>query len=267
MSKNPCTMTGNLRCVTGTSSAASRAAYASPSSRRGSYSAVISVAGGHARQAGRLARAQAPVVQVVDAAHAVVREPADVVLPEEEALGVVARRGGLRVVSRRRVDEELVRDRIAVRVACHQAGDGGEVAARRVAGDGDPPGPADKARDVLVGPERCRGGIFGGGGELVLGCQSVTHGDHHAPRVARDSPAAVVAGLQAADGPLSAVEVNNHRLRGPGAVVIDLGADLAGGGGGLAISRTLAMAGRDPSVDIRSSFSRAWATVCRCTGG
>ena len=61
--------------------------------------------------------------------------------------------------------------------------DGGQVAAGRVAADGDAVGVDAQLGGIFVGPSQRAQRIFGGGRERVLRCEAVVDGEHRVPRL------------------------------------------------------------------------------------
>ena len=112
---------------------------------------------------------------------------------------------------RDRIDEQLeAHDRLA-RVAQVLADDGREVAAGRVAGDGEPPGVGAQQRGVRVRPARRGERVVGSGGEARLGRTAVADVEHDGARGVRQRPADRVVGLDRAEQPAAAVEVDDER--------------------------------------------------------
>ena len=198
--------------VAATPASRSRAAYASPSSRRMSCSAPTTRAGGSPpRKAARRGRRRGPSRR--PAAQVVVPVPAHPGRGQVEALGVVAPGGGVGGRVQHRVDEQLERDRWPAPVAGAQGDHRGQVAAGAVAGHGQPVlGAAQRGR-VARRPQGGRGGVLDRGRPAVLGGQPVAHRHHHRGHGRGQGPAQRVVAVQGPDHPAAAVEEDHDRER------------------------------------------------------
>ena len=136
--------------------------------------------------------------------------PEQLVAVEEVALvgHVVADR---QIGRRDRVDEQLEADDRLARVAQVLADDGREVAAGRVAGDGEATGVGAEQRGVRVRPARRGERVVGGGREARLGRAAVADVEDDGARGVRERPADRVVGLDRAEQPAAAVEVDDER--------------------------------------------------------
>ena len=106
-------------------------------------------------------------------------------------------------------------------LAGRQQGDGrGQVAAGAVAADREPGGVDAKLSRVRRDPPRARVAVLHGRGELVLGRQPVAHRHGDAARRVGDHPADPVAGVQRAQAPAAAEEVDEDWQR-PSAGPVD----------------------------------------------
>ena len=102
-------------------------------------------------------------------------------------------------------------------VAAVVAGDadhGREVAAGAVAADGDP-GRVAPSSAALATAQRAGPGVFDGGGEGVLGGEPVVHREDRGPGGVGEEAADPVVGLEVADHPAAAVEIDEQRRRRP----------------------------------------------------
>ncbi|BBN48886.1 hypothetical protein JPH1_33610 [Mycobacterium avium subsp. hominissuis] len=90
---------------------------------------------------------------------------------------------------------------------------GGEGAAGRIPGHGDPARVAVQPGRVLGRPKRCGPSIFDRGWVGVFGGQPVVHRHHDRPGADRVLAGRAVVGVQVADDETAAVEVQHHRRR------------------------------------------------------
>ena len=146
-------------------------------------------------------------------------------------------------------------------IARHQRDRRGEVAARAVAADGDPGGVDAEIGRVARGPKGCRVRVLGRGRELVLGRQPVVDRHHHASRAVGDRATRRVVGVETADDPTPAVEVDERGERRRGRVLrpVDAHGNRAFGAGHGAVLHAchgLRVGGqrRDHALDVGACF-------------
>ena len=136
--------------------------------------------------------------------------PEHLVAVEEVALvgHVVADR---EIGRRDRVDEQLEADDRLAGVAQVLADDGREVAAGRVAGDGEATGVGAEQRGVSVRPARRGERVVRGGRKTRLGRTAVADVEDDGTGGVRERPADRVVGLDRAEQPAAPVEVDDER--------------------------------------------------------
>ena len=191
--------------LVGTPSAASRAVYASPSSRNGSNSAVITIVGGDAATAssvGEMWRQPRVAERARIVAGVVADEP-------RQALGREHRSGGVLDVARKaagevggRIHEQLVSQRHGLRVA----DDDGQVGPGGVTADRQPIGIAPEVRGMLRSPRVAASASSTAAGNGCSGCQSVVDAEHGVTAAVGQDAAQVVVRVDVADDPAASME-------------------------------------------------------------
>ena len=111
------------------------------------------------------------------------------------------------------VDQHLVHEARPSMVAGVERDDGGQVAPGAVAGNRQPARIDAVPLGVVGDPARGGDRILDGGGELVLGRQTVVDGHDDGGDGIGDRAADLVVALQVADHPAAAMEVDERRLR------------------------------------------------------
>ena len=112
---------------------------------------------------------------------------------------------------RDRIDEQLEAHERLAGIAQVLADDRGEVAAGRVAGDGEPARVGPQAGGVGMRPARRVEGVVGGGGKTRLGRQPVADVQDDGRRRVGERPADRVVGVDGAEQPAASVEVDDER--------------------------------------------------------
>ena len=213
---NPWNIPGYRVSVTGTPASRSRAAYASPSSQSGSYSAVMTRAGGRPARLDARSGDAYGLSPLGLAREVVVPEPSHPLAREDVAGRVLPVGPRVEIVVGDGVDQHLQGQPRPLAVARDQRHHGGEVAARAVASHRDA-APVDP-EPLGVGHDPEKGGVrvLDRDGVLRFGSEPVVHAQHGAPGRVRDGPAQPVVGVEVADHPSPAVVVDERGMR-PGA--------------------------------------------------
>jgi hypothetical protein len=149
-------------------------------------------------------------IRHVDFAGVPTRERSDGVGVEDRRDGVFGERRQRRVPHGRRIPQQLEHDRrsaVVARPLRHRGGDG---AAGRIPGHGDPGRIAVQFGSVLGDPKRCGPSVFDGGGVGVLGGEPVVDGYHDRVGAHRVLTRRAVVGFEVADDEAAAVKIQQN---------------------------------------------------------
>ncbi len=161
-------------------------------------------------QVGREQRRRARVERRRVVRQVVRPEPIHVALGKEEPFGEESVRRVLRREVRDRIGEELRRRARTAVPTRELRDDGGEVAARAVARDGDPGGVEPELGRMRRGPAKRGERVVDGGRKPVLGSQAIVDRQHPGVGLAREMAARRVVRVEVADHPAAAVVVDDE---------------------------------------------------------